>query len=234
MNQFSTEFRAVLYDLDGTLLDTIGDISAAANSVLRRHGYPTHDPEEYRTLVGWGLAELMRRCIPEEELTQQLLDSCTAEFKAEYAAHPVARTHPYEGVIAVVRELKRRGYAQAVLSNKAHEITTIIVERMLPAGVFEIVQGHKSSVPAKPDPQAALAICEALRLRPPQVLYVGDTAVDMETARSANMVAYGVSWGFRGPKEMIDAGAAHIINSPFELLDLLPATGPDGDGRRRA
>jgi len=222
MNQFSAGIRAVLFDLDGTLLDTIGDITNAANTVLHRRGYPVHTKDEYRMLVGWGLSELMRRCIPEEEIAQSLLDSCVVEMKAEYAAHPVRETRPYEGAIAVVREVHRRGYLQAVLSNKAHELTTIIVEKMLPAGMFSIVQGQKSSVPAKPDPQAALAICEALGVKPAEVLYVGDTAVDMETARNANMIPLGVSWGFRGREEVRDAGARKIISTPFELLELLP------------
>ncbi len=229
MNQFSGEFRAVLFDLDGTLLDTIGDISNAANTVMRRRGFPLHTQEQYRMLVGWGLSELMRRCIPEGLLDQSLLDSCVAEMKAEYAANPVRETRPYEGVIAVVREIHRRGYLQAVLSNKAHELTTLIVDKMLPAGMFAIVQGQKSSVPTKPDPQAALAICEALQVKPVEVLYVGDTAVDMETARNANMVPLGVSWGFRGREEIREAGVRDIINSPFELLEILPGVTADAN-----
>ncbi len=222
MNQFSAGLRGVLFDLDGTLLDTIDDISDAANTVLRHHGFPVFTAEDYRRMVGWGLTELMRRCIPGERVDQQLLDSCVAEMKAEYAAHPVERTRPYEGIIAVVRELDRRGYLLAVLSNKAHELTTIIVEKSLPTDAFATVQGQTSSVPPKPDPEAALAICDSFGLKPTEMLYVGDTAVDMETALNAGMTPLGVSWGFRDRSEVANAGARMVIDTPYELLDLLP------------
>ena len=224
----TTPIRAVLYDLDGTLLDTIGDISHAANHVLRLHGMPEYESDEYRKLVGWGLSELMSKCIPPavsqrgEQYREQLVAACTAEVKAEYAAHPVDFTVPYDGIPEVLRELKSRGYLQAVLSNKADELVHVIVRRMLPADLFSVVQGQKPSVPTKPDPQAARAICTTLGLPAQEVLYVGDTAVDVETARNAGMICVGVSWGFRGREEVRDAGAQYVIDRPEELLELLP------------
>ncbi|HUX13022.1 MAG TPA: HAD family hydrolase [Spirochaetia bacterium] len=221
MDEISAGVRGILFDLDGTLLDTIDDISDAANTVLRRHGFPLFTSEDYRRMVGWGITELMRRCIPGERVDRQLLDSCVAEMKAEYAAHPVDRTRPYEGVIAVVRELGRRGYKLAVLSNKAHELTTIIVEKIFPADSFAVVQGQRSSIPPKPDPEAALSICATFGLKPSEMLYVGDTAVDMETALNAGMTPLGVSWGFRDRTEVVNAGARMVIDTPYELLEIL-------------
>jgi len=235
----TTLIRAVLYDLDGTLLDTIGDISHAANHVLRLHGMPEYGEVEYRKMVGWGLSELMSKCIPPavsqrgEQFREQLVAACTAEVKAEYAAHPVDLTVPYNGVLEVLRELKGRGYLQAVLSNKADELVQVIVRRMLPADLFSVVQGQKPVVPTKPDPQAARSICTTLGLPTQEVLYVGDTAVDVETARNAGMICVGVSWGFRGPEEVRDAGAQYVIDHPEELLELLPRVKePLQEGRR--
>lgn len=227
-------FRAVLYDLDGTLLDTIGDIARATNAVLKKHGFAQFAPQEYKAMVGWGLAELMRRCIPDGRADDHLVDTCVAEVKAEYAAHPVELTRPYNGVVSVLGELKRRGYLQAVLSNKAHELTTVIVARALPDGVFRIVQGHTSAVPPKPHPDSAVGICAGLGLEPQQVLYVGDTAVDMETAQNAGMVSVGVTWGFRERREIEEAGARMIIDDPHELVALLPGVSEQLQEQERA
>ncbi len=229
MNHAHPQFGAVLYDLDGTLLDTIADIASAMNAALRSHGFPQHPAEAYRSMVGWGLAQLVRKALPPDRSDDALVRECLKAMKDRYARYPVVDTKPYPGIVDLLNEVAGRGYPQAIFSNKADELTQVIVERTLPRNRLQFVRGALPGVPHKPDPSGAFEVCSSLSIGPGAFVYVGDSQVDMETARAAGMYPVGVSWGFRDVDELAAAGAKMILRSPGELLELLlPANGAPG------
>ena len=213
-------FNAVLFDLDGTLLDTLADIAAAMNSVLVHEGRPTHTVEAYRQFVGSGTTELVRRAVG-EHLRDEPLSRLVRLMRDAYAANPVDRTRSYAGVEELLGGLADRGVRFAVLSNKDHEMVQRIVRKVLPGHSFSEVVGLKPGVPAKPDPTSALGVSGAMEIAPEDVLYVGDSDVDMVTALRAGMYPVGAAWGFRGADELKDAGAAVVIEHPMDLLDIV-------------
>jgi len=222
MNQ---AFRAVLFDLDGTLLDTLADIAAAMNTALAARDLPTHPVDAYRRMVGSGLEMLVRRAVP-ADLTgdEERIRELTVHLREEYARHPADRTVPYDGVRELIAELRRRyGLPLAVLSNKADALVQAIVPRFFLPDDFVAVRGLADGMPAKPDPASSLAIASAIGVAPELVIYLGDSDVDMHTARNAGMRAIGAGWGFRGPDELVAAGAETVIMRPGELSSIVNA-----------
>lgn len=215
------DIQAVLFDLDGTLLDTLDDLADSMNRVLTRHGLPTHPADDYRHFVGEGARVLAARVIPAEVLTNDLADQIHAEYLDEYGANWNARTKPYPGMIEMLHALLDRKLRLAVLSNKPHEFTVPVIGTLLPGIPFEAVYGHRPEFARKPDPATALLVAEEMNLPPEAFAYVGDTATDMETARAAAMYPVGVLWGFRDHEELAHSGAAAIINHPAELPPLI-------------
>lgn len=213
-------YRASIFDLDGTLVDSLEDIADATNAVLQRLGLPTHPVDAYRAFVGEGVEVLVRRAAPEATRTDEDLARLAAKVRAEYAAHYADKTRPYPGVPEALQELGRRGLRLAVLSNKPHDGTLRVVEALLGQIAFEAVLGARDGVPKKPDPSGALEIASQLGLPPTQFLYVGDTNIDMATARAAGMHAVGVTWGFRTAGELWEAGAHAVIGRPEELVEI--------------
>ncbi len=210
-------YRAVIFDLDGTLLDTLQDLADAVNAVLRRMGCPIHPVEAYKYFIGQGFSVLAERSLPPAQRSPSRIAECVAGSKAEYAARWQRSTRPYDGVPALLDELTRRGVKMAILSNKPHEFTEVVVRHFLAAWRFEAVLGGREGVPAKPDPAAALEIGRLLGLPPGDILYAGDSGTDMQTARRAGMFAVGVLWGFRGREELLAGGAQALIDRPGEL-----------------
>lgn len=213
--------EAILFDLDGTLLDTLEDIAGAMNRVLRQRGYPVHDLEAYRYFVGNGSRKLVSRVLPESKRTGEDVDSCLKAFLSAYGQHWVERTRPYEGVPAMLDGLVELGFRIAVLSNKTDEMTKKLVGRLLSRWTFDAVVGQREDVPVKPDPTAALGIAAKLKVSPGDCIYVGDSGVDMMTAASAGMYAIGVLWGFRTAGELLQNGAKALIARPKDLLEFL-------------
>jgi phosphoglycolate phosphatase len=213
--------KAVLFDLDGTLLDTLEDISSSANRVLFNRGFATHTISAYRQFVGEGARILMTRALPPENQTASLIDACLEEFIEDYARHHLERSKPYQGIPELLDALEARGLKLAVLSNKPDAITKECVTSLLPKWNFDVVIGQRDSVPRKPNPQGALEVSEKLDVSPDHFLYVGDTAIDMKTAASAGMFSVGVLWGFRSLEELTENGARAIISKPAELLNIL-------------
>ena len=215
--------RAVLFDLDGTLLDTLADIAWAMNSVLARNGYPVHPLDAYRSMVGSGLGALVRRALPPGADTDspQMPAVLEQELRVAYASDPVGRTRPYEQIDELVRQLRRMNMPLAVLSNKAEHLVQPIVSRFFAPDDFVVVRGMQNGVPAKPDPAGALLIAAELDVLPRACLYLGDSDVDMITARNAGMVPVGAGWGFRGQQELLDSGAACVLEQPLELLGVI-------------
>lgn len=214
--------QLVVFDLDGTLVDTISDLAFSVNTTLARHGWPIRELIEIKSMVGDGFAPLVERALPQEiRSNSTLLDLAIAEASAHYAGHSVDRTLPYPGIEDLLAELRLRGIACAVLSNKAHEFTARIVERLFPRGTFRIVQGEMSDMPKKPHPQAALSIAARTDCLPANCILVGDSPHDMEAARAAGMRALGAGWGYRTAAELYKAGAQKVLISPMELLDFI-------------
>jgi phosphoglycolate phosphatase len=213
-------FRAVLFDLDGTLCDTLEDIGRAMNSVFGRRGYPPFGPDQVRLMVGEGMETLVRRAARPEDAGDASVAAIVREYREEYRGLWRAHSRPYPGILELLAALKARGLRTAVLSNKSHPFTEEMTRELLPFD-FDVVRGAAPGFPYKPDPAAALAIAAEMALPPEAFAFVGDTKIDMETARAAGMFPVGVLWGFRDAAELEAAGAAVLIASPAGLLEVL-------------
>ncbi len=213
--------KVFFFDLDGTLLDTLGDIGNACNTILARHGYPTHPLADYRRFVGRGFDKLVRDTLPATAaLEAPALTQLVEEARLHYGRHMCDTTRPYEGIIPALESLAAKGCPLAVLSNKPEEYTVELVQRYFPSIPFALVRGGRKNTPLKPQPQALLDMAEEMHTPVARVLYVGDSDVDVQTARNAGTKSVGVAWGFRGPAELRAAGADHIIDTPSQLIEL--------------
>ena len=213
--------KAVIFDLDGTLLDTLEDIADSMNAVLSRRGLPLNTTEDYKYFVGDGAANLVRRAAKGAESAGHTFAEIEDEYRAEYSARQIDKTAPYPGIPELLSSLAGHGVKMAVFSNKPHDSTVEVVARLLPDVYFCAVIGQRPGYPIKPDPGGVREILGILGLRRGDVLYVGDTGTDMQTAKAAGLKAAGVLWGFRGEAELIENGADMVAKHPLELLDLL-------------
>ncbi|NDV26784.1 HAD family hydrolase [Desulfovibrio sp. JC010] len=215
------DFSAVIFDLDGTLLDTLGDIAAAANSALSRMGYPTHPVDAYRGFVGDGARTLAMRVLPEDKQNQEDYELFVPVLLKEFEEELNKHVRPYGGIPEVLREFLSAGKKIAILSNKPHEYAIEAVKMFLPGIDFFAVYGGRNDVPLKPEPDAALDLAEKMGVSPHQTLFVGDTDVDIRTGVNAGMISVGAGWGFRGEKELVQAGANIVLDTPADLVSLL-------------
>ncbi len=214
-------FKAVIFDLDGTLLDTLEDIADAANSVLLNKGFPFHNIDAYRYFVGDGIRILMSRVLPEEKRDDETVEECVKSFREEYDHNWNVKTKPYEGIPEMLDEMTERGLKLAVLSNKPDDFAKRCVSELFRKWHFEVVLGYHSQIPPKPDPSGAFQIAEQMDVQPEQILYLGDTDIDMKTAVSAGMFPVGALWGFRSLEELKNGGAKEVIKRPQDILKLL-------------
>ena len=214
-------YKAVLFDLDGTLLDTLEDIARSMNAVLTNAGFPAHPIEAYRGFIGEGIANLVRRALPEgcgDECTvQQHVSAMIDEYGRRWAEH----TRPYPEIPELLHALAVRKFKMAVLSNKMDSFTRDMVKTLLADWQFEEVLGAQPSIPRKPDPAGALLISRQCGVRPEEFLYLGDSNTDMQTAVNAGMYPVGALWGFQEADQLLAAGAQKLIAKPLELLTLL-------------
>jgi phosphoglycolate phosphatase len=215
------KFKAVLFDLDGTLLDTLDDLAESMNAVLAGSGYPVHEVEAYKYFVGNGVRKLTERCLPEGHRSILEIDDHLAQMLKEYEARWDNKSKPYKGISELLDTLTEKGVKMAILTNKADEFAGRIVKKLLPDWSFQAVIGEKPTLPKKPDPAGAVKIAELFGLPCSEFLYLGDTDVDMKTAVSAGMYAVGALWGFRKADELVEGGARVLIPEPLALLDLL-------------
>lgn len=212
-------FRAVLFDLDGTLADTLADLANAVNHALTTLGCPTHPRDAYRFLVGDGARNLCTRALPANR--PDLVDETLRLMREHYDAHCFDETRLYPGIPELVAELHRRSYRLAVLSNKPDEFTKRMIARYFPENPFDAIHGQRTGVPIKPDPTAALQIAGELKIPVADWLYLGDTNTDMRTAVNAGMYPVGVLWGFRPQAELEQSGAKALVKNPEDVLKLL-------------
>jgi phosphoglycolate phosphatase len=207
---------SVIFDLDGTLLDTLADLAETCNEVLVSHHFPTHSAVKYKKFVGDGLQMLMKRITPigtEDSIIQQ----CCISFTRRYSRTWKRNSCPYEGINDMLSALKRQGVMLAVLSNKPHEFTKLFVDEFFPHEQFSIVYGQRDGFPKKPDPTVALEIASRFGVRPQDTIFVGDSGVDIQTGKAAGMLTAGVSWGFRSLRELTENNADILVHNPLEL-----------------
>jgi len=214
-------YHALLFDLDGTLLDTLRDIADSANSALAYHGFSQHELEAYRYFVGDGVEALATRALPENGRDEMTVGKIMARMGEEYSRRWMDNTRPYQGIPELLDALTDLGIKMAILSNKPQDPAQLMVSTLLPHWSFELVVGALPSAPRKPDPTAALQIARQMNLSPPEFLYLGDSAVDMKTATAANMYPVGALWGFRTADELLSGGAKALIQRPSHLLRLV-------------
>ena len=219
-------FQAVIFDLDGTLLDTLEDIAGSANSALTARGFATHAADAYRYFIGDGVNMLISRALPVENRNDEIVADCTKAFRDNYNRNWNINTKPYDGVQKLLHSLSARHVKTAVLSNKPHDFAQRCIQEFFPNLGFEMVMGQRDEIPEKPDPAGALEIADTLDLKPSQFLYLGDSGVDMETALRAGMFPVGALWGFRPREELMQHGAQALIERPMELLNLLVSVHP--------
>jgi len=212
-------YRAVIFDLDGTLVNTLEDIAESANQALRQVSLPTHSVEAYRLKVGSGNRALVERALPAER--QDLVEAVLASQLSYYEEHYYDHSRPYAGVEALLGRLSEEGLKLAVLSNKPDRFVLSLTERCFGNGLFEIRRGQREGTPLKPDPASVLALAAELGVSAGETVFVGDSGVDMETARNAGMLAVGVAWGFRDRAELEGSGCEVFIERPEDLLGVL-------------
>ena len=219
-------YRTVIFDLDGTLLDTISDLAAAANYVCRENDWPEYTVAEVESMVGNGIPKLVERFSPENARSPLMLANTLHQFNRYYGAHNMESTHPYPGIPELLRELHDRGLQMAVCSNKADEFSRVIVEHFFP-GIFRLVRGNIPGTPVKPDPGVAKGIMERLGAEPGETLMVGDSDVDIHTGHNAGLRACGVTWGFRSRENLVDAGADVLADTTAELKAVILGGGSE-------
>ena len=214
------EYDGVIFDLDGTLVDTLEDLADAMNRVLSSEQAPGHSYAAYKLLIGNGIRNLVGAALPPEKRSAETIARCHEAMIADYGAHCLVKTRTYDGVAELVSGLRAAGVKLAVCSNKAHELTRRIVDGLFDPADFDAVVGAQPGRPLKPDPEVALLIGARLGVVPRRIVFLGDSASDMLTAGAAGMIAVGAAWGFRTKDELVENGARAVLDHPLELLVL--------------
>ncbi len=212
------DIELVIFDLDGTLLNTIDDLGDSGNHILNKYGFPTHPIEKYCYFVGDGIRKLVKRMLPEDKREEDFIDKIKNEFIVYYDIHKADKTAPYEGIVELLETLQKNNIKIAVASNKTHDVMDELMQYYFPNIRFSAVFGQRKDVPVKPNPMIVSDILKITETDKEKTLYVGDTSIDMLTAKNADLKSVGVLWGFRTKEELLQAGAHIIIEKPKELL----------------
>ena len=215
------KFKGIIFDLDGTLVNSLEDIADSMNMVLRDYNFPVHDLQTYKQFVGGGIRHLIYKALPETEKKEALIERCYNSMIEIYRNNCMNKTRPYGGIDELLDELVSRNMKLAVFSNKADEFTKKIVPALLPKWKFAAIIGLSSEEHKKPNPLIPLQISDIFKIGPDDIIYVGDSGVDMQTANNAGMYAVGALWGFQGPEALLSNGAKHLLNHPLDLINLL-------------
>ena len=217
-------YSAIIFDLDGTLLNTIDDLANSMNAVLKQYGLPIHAVEKYKYFVGNGMENLTRRVLPTSYIDEKFVQTFLSEFQDQYKESWHILTKPYPGIEALINSLTALGIKMSVLSNKSDHFTQIIIDHYFGLDRFEYVYGARVDVPKKPDPTGALEIAQKSNIQPSAFLYLGDSGVDMQTANAAGMYALGATWGFREINELKKHGVKRLISDPMEIIELIKSS----------
>ena len=211
--------QAIIFDLDGTLLNTLDDLAGSTNRVLSQYGYPTHPPKAYKYFVGDGIDKLVFRVLPLEKRDEKTVNICVKALRDDYSRHWKDQTRLYDGIEDMLSELSRRGIQLTILSNKPHHLTELTVSHYFADWNFAEVAGAIDAIPKKPNPAGAIRIIEKMKIAPENFLYLGDTNTDMKTANGAGIFAIGALWGFRTESELLKSGARAVISNPAEIFN---------------
>ena len=211
-------YKSVIFDLDGTLVDTLEDIAANMNKALKIRGFPELPSSEYQEKVGWGIKRLAFLALPESERNQETVELVAQDAVRFYAENPLIYSRPYPGILDLVSSLKQKKVRMSVLTNKPDQTAQKVINGLFPADSFERIQGEIEGNPRKPDPACVWELLVDLDLTPASIIFVGDSEIDMETAVASGCYAMGVSWGYRSRDTIEKAGAKKIIDKPQELL----------------
>jgi len=214
------KFKGVIFDLDGTLVNSLEDISDAMNSVLRDLDYPTHSYEDYQYFIGSGLRNLVSKSLPSNHNDENQIERFYNLMIEVYRDNCTNQTKPYDGIAELLDLLISRNIKLCVFSNKADALTKEITKALFPDYFNPIVGLSRESL-KKPNPFEAVEISKSLGLKPEEMIFVGDSGIDMQTATNANMFAVGVLWGYRPEQELIATGAKHILSHPLDLIEIL-------------
>ena len=215
------KIKSIIFDLDGTLLDTLDDLADSMNRVLYELGFPQHPTDAYRYFVGDGIDILARRVLPEDKKNEKQVQNCVKMMRQQYGSHWKDRSVPYPGIEEMLSALREKKIKINILSNKPDKLTQSMVSHFFSSWKFEEIRGAIDGVPKKPDPGGAILIAEKLELSSKEFLYVGDTNTDMETAQRAGMFAIGALWGFRTMQELQTSGAQALLEHPLDILHYL-------------
>jgi phosphoglycolate phosphatase len=209
--------KGLIFDLDGTLLNTLTSLANCYNRTLSAMGLPTHSVEDYRYFIGDGARQCVRRCLPEHDRTEQTIAETLHRQQMDYQTNWRKDVERYPGITELLLQLSSRNFPMGVLSNKDHAFTQQCVTYFFPEIRFNKVLGFSSEIPHKPDPTGALVIARHLNLKPDEIALVGDTSIDIKTAMACGMTGIGALWGFRDEAELVDAGATCVITHPDQL-----------------
>lgn len=212
--------KAILFDLDGTLINSLDDLADGVNHTLCEYGFPTHETEKYKIFVGDGMRKLIERALPEEHRNTEIHDRVLADFMVYYKAHSLVKTAPYDDVYALLDALGEKGVKSAVITNKAHAAAVTITEHFFAKQITKIY-GQRDGIPTKPNPEIINLALEEMGLKAEECLFVGDSGMDMKAGVNSSITPVGVTWGFRKSEELLENGAEHLIDKPLELLDLV-------------
>lgn len=215
------KFKGVIFDLDGTLVNSLEDLADSMNTVLQQFSFPTHELPDYKHFIGNGIRNLVYKTLPQENRNEATINECYDMMIEEYRANAINKTKPYDGITGLLDELVSRNIKLAVFSNKADEFTKNIVHTLLPEWKFEAIVGFSTEAYKKPNPFVALQIGGKFGVSTEEIIYVGDSGIDMQTANNAGMFAVGALWGFRTQEELTSNGAMYLINKPLDLLKIL-------------
>ena len=213
------KMKTAIFDLDGTLLNTLGDLCDSVNCAIVPRGFPAVDEELTRQRVGNGVRRLVERCIPEEKRTESMIDECLDDFRTAYNERMMNRTQPYEGITEMLKALRREGVNIGVMSNK-YDLAAKALVRHYFGDLVQLTLGERTGIPRKPDPTSTLELMHELGGEPATTLYIGDSSTDMQTAGNAGLTAVGVMWGFRSPEELEETGASALVAAPEELIPI--------------
>ncbi len=213
--------KLYIFDLDGTLVNSIFDLADAMNAVLEAHGWAVHEVEEYKYFVGNGTLKLVERAVPPEQRSEESIKKLHEEFAENYAKRATNKTRPYEGIPQLLEVLKSRGCMLAVASNKPDRFSKLIVDTLFGSEMFDYVSGKKEGVPTKPSPEIMLEIINALGVDKSECVHSGDSDVDVLTAKNTGIECIGCTWGFRTEEELLRAGADYVAHSPMEISELI-------------
>ena len=212
--------KAVLFDLDGTLVNSLDDLATSTNYALEKFGFPKHETEKYKYFVGNGMQNLIMRALPEDGRDSETREKVFKAFWNHYAEHYVDKTVPYEGIEELLKALKEDGKKIAIISNKAQEMAVTVAEKIF-GDIFDMICGKQDGYPAKPDPSLTLKVMEDIGVKPCECVLIGDSGMDAAAAVNAKCTGIGVLWGFRTEDELRSNGAKYIVSKPAEIMDIL-------------